>query len=797
MEEEDTDLSMIDCGIKSIKDLNLKYNLKSINLHSNSINKIENLTYLQILVHLDLSSNKITKISGLQALTSLRTLNLSCNQIGTVENLDGLKKLEFLNLSYNKIQLITGLSDLWGSDYSLETLLLNSNYILSLEEISYYLNGLNYLKHISLNNNKFNKDHRPFLFKNLKYLLSIDGRDRQNKTVNYKINKKIDNYSSITQTSSVLSTNDSNENVSANLLGPNLDQIEEKIHKLLYIRDKIKYNINELPKPATMVRPNGQVPKIDQSTSTIDSSLNETNSLNELIKNLNCEIENYKGQNDKNILLINDLNGKLENLEKENESKNCEIIAERKKIEELEIKIKEMRDKLDSVEKICKEKFSKKEEKLKKNFKTEIKILNERIEGLIRQKDDKIIKLEEQYKNLEDEFRQALLIESNRFNDLFKKYESNLEELNNLRIDSKHYDTERSRDKALINELNELIREQKARIQQLGKLRQQNTDEIQKRSEKLNEAVSDLAKLKEQNEMMKKDKLAFENNQRKLISEFDAIKLERGQWSTKLNEQKKFYQNEINRLETENNQVKSDLNYQANCLNKEIDNCKIKSKIIEDQTETIKKLKQALVERDDLLKSTREESLHHQKQLEKQLNDEMDLCNELQVKLEKSNEKKEALKLEVEDMRVNLAQNKRIYDELAEKWKQKSESINELDIKVRRMKENFESKEKQLNDTIEKLKEENEALNSRLRKVDDTFRHQYDAEKRDHLIQIQKLQGEKNQLIGTYETRIKDLEDEMRCILIECENKKKFYDDKINGFTQVFSKFKSDLKTNF
>ncbi|RNA18385.1 leucine-rich repeat and coiled-coil domain-containing 1 isoform X1 [Brachionus plicatilis] len=798
MDEEDTDLSMIDCGIKSIKDLNLRYNLKSINLHSNLINKIENLTYLQNLIHLDLSSNKITKITRLHGLVSLQTLNLSCNQIGTIENLDGLKKLEFLNLSYNKIQSITGLSDLWGSDYSLETLLLNSNYILSLEELSYYLNGLNYLKHTALNNNKFSQDHRPFLFKNLKHLLSIDGRDRQNKTVSYKINKKIDKCPNFIENSPVLNTQDSEENVSVTLFGPKLDQIEEKIHKLLYIRDKIKCNNNELPKPLGFPRQTGgQVSKIDQSTSTIDSSFNETNSLNDLIKNLNCEIENYKSQNDKNILLITDLGRKVESVEKEKEAKCAEVVAERKKTEHLESKFRDLEHKLDKMENDCKEKFGKREEKMRKNFKNEIKVLKERLEGLIRQKSDKILRLEEEYKSLEDEFRQALVIESTRFNDLFKKYECNLEELSNLRVDSKHYDAERSRDKALINELNDLIREQKARVQQLNKLRQQNTDEIQKRSEKLNEAVTDLAKMKEQNELLKKEKLVCENIQKKLATEFDAIKSERTQWSTKLNEQKNFYLNEVNRLDTENNQLKSDLNYQTNCLNKEIDNCKIKSKIIEDQTETIKKLKQALVERDDLLKATREESLHHQKQLEKQLNDEMDLCNELQVKLEKSNEKKEALKMEVEDMRLDLAENKRIYDELAEKWKQKSESINELDVKVRRMKENFEMKEKQLNEMTGKLKEENEALNLRLRKADDTFRLQYDAEKKEHLIQIEKVRAENKELVKSYEARIKDLEDEMRCILVECENKKKFYDDKINSFTQVFSKFQSDLKSNF
>ena len=43
-----------------------------------------------------------------------------------------------------------------------------------------------------------------------------------------------------------------------------------------------------------------------------------------------------------------------------------------------------------------------------------------------------------------------------------------------------------------------------------------------------------------------------------------------------------------------------------------------------------------MVERDDLLKKAREESLNVQKSLEQQLNSEMDLANELQVKFEKA-----------------------------------------------------------------------------------------------------------------------------------------------------------------
>lgn len=87
-------LSMIDCGIKSLKNIPLQLSTVSINLHSNCIQRIENLHFLQSLVHLDLSSNQIKRIDGLQGLVSLQSLNLSCNSIVSIENLDGLRALK-------------------------------------------------------------------------------------------------------------------------------------------------------------------------------------------------------------------------------------------------------------------------------------------------------------------------------------------------------------------------------------------------------------------------------------------------------------------------------------------------------------------------------------------------------------------------------------------------------------------------------------------------------------------------------------------------------------------------------
>lgn len=85
------ELSLIDSGIHSMRDVPLASHLQSINLHSNYIQRIQGLELVRNLRHLDLSANQITEISGLDGLASLKTLNLSCNLISVVEGLSFLR----------------------------------------------------------------------------------------------------------------------------------------------------------------------------------------------------------------------------------------------------------------------------------------------------------------------------------------------------------------------------------------------------------------------------------------------------------------------------------------------------------------------------------------------------------------------------------------------------------------------------------------------------------------------------------------------------------------------------------
>jgi leucine-rich repeat/coiled-coil domain-containing protein 1 len=852
-------LSMIDCGIKSLKDMPFNMLLKSINFHSNHIERIENLNYLKNLVHLDLSSNKITQIEGLDGLVSLQTLNLSCNFITSIENLYDLKRLLWINLSFNKIKNTNGLTELWGNDHSLETLLLHNNFIISLEDIFFNLKGLSNLKHLTLYDNKL-INYREYLFKNISNLVSIDGKNKRSENVKYDLNTLnidfISEYNEILDLKSPITNKSSNyhnrfENTDLNKTSVNnrngnstnpvsiskLEIIEKKIHHLLSIRNSIRAKNKEMrSKSNSSSSSEGEsshskisLNKIDcnrpknkligilkQSGSEFNKKTggtlltnNEFNNIkqNDLISYLQEQLNSYKNSEDLNKKLIEELKANIDIIkieQSESNKKYSNIENYQEKLSKLETENNQLTQEMEKTKQFL-NMAKVKEEKLKENFKNSKLLLKiqytKELDKNRKEKDqeskhqqDKIESLEKSYKSLEDEFRSALVIESNRYSELFTKYEKLNTETLDLKGNLKESEQNEKRNKALIEELNKLIKDQKHRIIGFTKMRQEANEDIHKRNEKLSEAVADCIKLKSQIEQVKKDKKEIENNFKKFLIEYNDIKKEKESWNKILNEQKLFLMQENNRLEIENRTMISEIDLFKKNNEKELDNLKIKSKIIDDQTETIKKLKNALLERDDLLRKNQQESIETQKSLEKRLNDEIDLQNEYKLKYEKSNEKKENIKVELEKIKNSYDEIKFAYNELSNKWKDKSDLISELDYTVRKMKETYEIKESQLKTDKMNVEDENNILKERLRKVDDEFRLQYDIEKKNHLKIIEKIKNEYQVKLEQSDNRTKEIENEMRSLLIETNNNKKFYEDKIKNFTILFSQIQQDFK---
>jgi len=74
--------------------------------------------------------------------------------------------------------------------------------------------------------------------------------------------------------------------------------------------------------------------------------------------------------------------------------------------------------------------------------------------------------------------------------------------------------------------------------------------------------------------------------------------------------------------------------------------------------DTIQKLKDGVVERDEAIKKAREDVITRQKELEQQLQDEQLLYQELQEKYEKACEKRDSMKNDMHQVQQQLEKNK-------------------------------------------------------------------------------------------------------------------------------------------
>ena len=114
--------------LKSLKYLSgLKYLVKVIAVNNELTSVFDTKKAPLHLDTLDVSSNKITKISDLSMHRHLRVLNLRANRISVIEGISKNAKLEILNLSENVIEEITGLEglnlkELYVSNNQLETI---------------------------------------------------------------------------------------------------------------------------------------------------------------------------------------------------------------------------------------------------------------------------------------------------------------------------------------------------------------------------------------------------------------------------------------------------------------------------------------------------------------------------------------------------------------------------------------------------------------------------------------------------------------------------------------------------
>ncbi|XP_053100446.1 leucine-rich repeat and coiled-coil domain-containing protein 1 isoform X2 [Hemicordylus capensis] len=320
----------------------------------------------------------------------------------------------------------------------------------------------------------------------------------------------------------------------------------------------------------------------------------------------------------------------------------------------------------------------------------------QRHEHHIKNLQEKMNLLNHNYKDLEDEFRIALTIEAKRFTEVkeaFDNIAAELAEHKHLLVQSQQNEKHSA---TLIQELTSMVKEQKAKITEVVKSKQETTYNLKSQIRSLENMVEEDKQKTIQLELLKQEKSKFISQITAQESVIDGLKAERKIWGQELAQQGASLAQDRGKLEAKIEVLTSEAEALKKQNERSSDALKIQSKIVEDQTETIRKLKEFLQERDEQLRKHREESTEIQKRLGVQLEERDTQLDELMEKLGRQNERKEELKQQLQEKDAELEDIKKTYSVMNKKWQDKGGLLSKLEAQVKQMKENFDTKEKQL-----------------------------------------------------------------------------------------------------
>ncbi|KAJ4936739.1 hypothetical protein JOQ06_001325 [Pogonophryne albipinna] len=393
------------------------------------------------------------------------------------------------------------------------------------------------------------------------------------------------------------------------------------------------------------------------------------------------------------------------------------------------------------------------------------------------------------YAALEDEFRMALTIEAARFSEVKDACDQMTAELLGLKATLAQSQQREKKSASLVQELTAMVKEQKNRITDLIKAKREAVTALKSRLHSLEAEAEQDRRLSLQLELLKKDKGRLLSQLTAQESVIDGLRAERRIWGQELAQQGASLSQDRGRLEARLEVLGAELVSQKKLNERDTDALKIKTKIIDDQTETIRRLKESLQERDDQTRRLRDGAVQTQKRFQKQLEEETSEQAELKERIEHLSLRKEELKQQLEDKEAKLEETKRVYSDSSKKWQAKADLLTRLESQVKSMKESFDSKERLLLEERDRAIEAQKAAVDKLHCVDDAFRRQLESGQASHQTELLRLANDKQKKIEQANQKVYDVEEEMRQLLEETETTKRIMEEKMKRLTSVLKDF--------
>lgn len=233
-----------------------------------------------------------------------------------------------------------------------------------------------------------------------------------------------------------------------------------------------------------------------------------------------------------------------------------------------------------------------------------------------------------------------------------------------------------------ISELSSLVREQKARLAELSRAKSEQAAELRERVQQLEAHLDEARRRMIQFEMLKKDYAKLEAALHAQESLVAGLREERKVWSDELAQQGATLAQDRGRLESRIEALQAELSEARKKSDRDLDALRIKTKVVDDQTETIRKLKDAIVERDEQIKDARAEQLRSQRELESQLSAEAAENQSLSEQLSRERSRRDELKTLVSDLQTQFSDEQHAHAMLQDRWREKTDAIATVERQV-------------------------------------------------------------------------------------------------------------------
>ncbi|NXO04036.1 LRCC1 protein, partial [Rhinopomastus cyanomelas] len=417
----------------------------------------------------------------------------------------------------------------------------------------------------------------------------------------------------------------------------------------------------------------------------------------------------------------------------------------------------------------------------------------QRHEQHVKDLQEKINVLNQKYKELEDEFRLALTTEAKRFKEVKDSFENVAADLAEHKRVLFEFERKEEEMVNVIQDLTSIVKEQKAKIAELTKSNEEATANLKCQTAELETVLEKDKQNTVQIELLKKENGKLLSHLTAQESVIDGLKMERKIWGQELAEQGAHLAQDRGKLEAKIEVLTNEIEILKKQKEQDSDTIKIKNKIVDDQTETIRRLKEGLKEKDKQIRKQHEENLEAQKSFQVQLDEKAAELEELMEKIERQNERKEALKQLLEEKDLELDDIKNAHSALKKKWQGKGELLSQLEVKVKQMKENFDIKEKKLTEERNKSLQIQRIAVEKLHEMDNVFRKQFQSMLAAHQEELLQLASEKEKQIEAANEKVYYVEEEMRQLLQEMANNKKAMEHKIKRLTHALNDIQQDL----